>query len=112
MKIVYIAEDGKTFDNQIDCELYEKSINYKAMYNIKFIDIAKRLYKISPDDPYNDNIYQDAWEVILKDFDQVRAIQFLAEECGWCEFESLTEPGIWVRKADDYKHIEWKKVAT
>ena len=38
MKVIYIADDGKEFDNEYDCESYEWELNHAHLNEICFYD--------------------------------------------------------------------------
>lgn len=44
MRTVYIADDGKEFDNELDCKEYEYGLNIKNN-NIIFLDINREKIK-------------------------------------------------------------------
>lgn len=109
MRIKYIADDGTEFNCENNCKLYEQGL-YDTIYNIKFFDNFGNLYHISKNNPYDDNVYQSAEIVILEDKTEVNAIQYLADMCGWSEFEKLNKAGIWVRYEDKIKNGFWKLI--
>ena len=41
--------------------------------------------------------------------EELNDLLWLAREAGWCEFEDFTEPGIWVRKNNEYDAL-WTKL--
>lgn len=113
MKVLYEAIDGSIFNDQNDCEVYEASINHSALFDISFYDSEGNEYSISDYKPdiFNDLIYQRCGKVFAHNEDELKDLQWLAEECGWCEFEQITDVGIWVRHEDlgngTWEHV-WK----
>ena len=108
MKIIYIADDGKHFDNEYDCKLYEDSLKYSELINIDFYDINNNLYHIQKDDIFNWNIYQNSEKVHIHDDKEFMCFQWLANEQGYCEFQdSITSPGVWIRQDKGLGDAEW-----
>lgn len=109
-KTFYIADDETVFTDELECEKYEAYLKHPAMYDIVFYDRYGIDYQLNETDPYDDYVYNSAETVILANEDQVQALQFLAKECGWFEFESLKDVGKWVRHEDDIRNPVWIKV--
>ena len=55
MRVVYIADDGKEFDNEFDCEHYEWMLNHPNLKYIKIYDnrTGELFDDIMTDDAYN-----------------------------------------------------------
>lgn len=109
MQILYKAIDGKIFDNEDECLLYENKNNYSDLKNIEFYSEDGTKCYIDLNDIYNDNIYQFAEKVIIHNQNEFKCFIWLAEECGWCEFyDQITSPGTWVRLKEGLQGI-WTK---
>lgn len=113
MKTIYIADDGTTFDDYYECENYEESMKHPNLYHITFLDsIGKEL---NPDEfpkgVFDDLLYQKCEWVIVHDEKEVSDIQWLADYCGWSEFEDITSPGTWKREDAVWDGV-WSKVDT
>ena len=108
-KTFYIADDKTIFTDEFECKRYEEYLKHPTMYDIVFYDRHGIDYQLNETDPYDDYVYYSAETVILANEDQVQALQYLAKECGWFEFESLKEVGKWVRHEDDIGNPVWIK---
>ena len=97
MKVLYIADDGKQFDSDMECEEYEEKLKHPNMYGIIFSDEDNNEFSVSKEDPFNDDTYNKACKVVIHSEEELEDLKFLEEYCGWCEFGQITEPGTWVR---------------
>ena len=112
MRTVYIADDGKEFDDPCDCELYEGILCHKEVYGIEFYDAEGKPFHIQPGNEFDDDIYQKTEELIVHNKKELECLQWLTESCGWCEFDSITSPGRWKRfLTDEFFHNgEYRKI--
>lgn len=111
MRIVYIAADGTEFDNAWDCETYEDKMKYPELKNIAFYDQENNIYFIG-DDLFDSDIYNNCEKVLIHNENEYNAFQWLAEECGYCEFSDfITSAGFWERQADESNptKVTWKR---
>ena len=106
MKTVYLYEafDGKIFDNEDDCAVYEAVKLHSNLFHITFIDKDNKPYGINPIWPFEDNTYNHC-EQINVPADAFDDFKWLTEECGWCEFEQITKPGRWKRTITEESSI-------
>jgi hypothetical protein len=111
MRVIYVADDGKEFDNEYDCERYEDLQHYPSQFTIDFYDDKDRLYHLQPslDDKGFDEIYQKAEKVIIHNQSEFEALAHLTNIYGWCEFDDITGPGTWVRKSELGHFYDWFK---
>lgn len=112
MIIKYFADDGTEFNNQWDCELYEKSENmktgYPELFKVEFWDENDKKYYIDKDDTFADYIYNNACKVNIPSDDAFNGFHEWAKYCGWCEFEDdIHGPGMWKRYEKCYLNHEW-----
>ena len=59
MKIIYQAFDGKNFDNEEDCEIYEFKKIHQSLFTIDFYNEDGKRFHLSKnrDDLWNDSTY-------------------------------------------------------
>lgn len=92
MRIVYIAADGKEFDNKLECEHYEWMQNHPYLSDIQCYGKDGKLYEnIMADDTYN---YCQA--VIVPMDECAEELSDLAEYAGYYDYSYITEAGIWI----------------
>ena len=100
MKTIYEADDGTTFDDYYECENYEESQKHPHLYYITFLDSSEEELDHSDfkDGIFDDQLYQNCWGLIVHSDAEVSDLLWLADYCGWPEFEQITSPGTWKRK--------------
>lgn len=103
MKTIYLYEafDGKRFEDENECMSYEAVNFHPDLFKITFVDENNNICTIDKNDVFNDRIYQNCEEVYIPDEKSLKDILWLAEECGWCEFEDFLRPGHWKRQSDN-----------
>lgn len=109
MKVVYIANDGTEFDDEWDCEVYEAGIEHAGLLDIEFYDVNDQLYQIDKLSVFDEWVYNKAEKVVIPTQKAYDDFAWLTEETGWCEWEDITEPGIWVRHEDERGNARWIK---
>ena len=97
MKVIYEAIDGKQFDNEYDCEMYEGKLAHPHLEGITFFTKDCALPIAFKEDIFDDELYNTCEAIWIHSKEELADLQWLTEETGWCEFEQLTEPGFWVR---------------
>lgn len=118
MKILYQACDGVIFENKWDCEDYETTLKHPNLKNIDFFiensfinlnctfgTLIKDLYE------QLDNIYEHSWKINIHNNEEFNDFLWLINYCGWCEFEDITEPGVWKRYEDKLHNGYWEKIS-
>lgn len=91
MKVIYIADDGKEFDNAYDCESYEWKLDHTHLNEICFYD--KDGNKL--DDAYSENTYNNAERIVVPNENAVKELQELGRYTGYCCYEDIVECGEW-----------------
>ena len=91
MRVVYIADDGKEFDDQYDCEDYEWKLNHPSLNDIRLYD--------GDGNELKDILSQDTYEIVMKIVvpSEIAAkdLRELGYHTGWCCYEDISEPGEW-----------------
>lgn len=96
MRVVYIADDGKEFDDEFDCKDYEWGLNHPHLKDIHIYDENnKEMENIFLDDTYN-----RAAKIIVQNNNAVKDLQELARHIGFCCYEDITECGEWIFSDD------------
>lgn len=109
MKVVYIANDGTEFDDQFECEVYEASSLHDSLIYIDFYDGDGKTYHIDPNNIFDETVYWKSEKIIIPRGKAYDDFAWLTEETGWCEWEDITEPGIWTRHEDELGNAKWRK---
>ena len=98
MRVVYIADDGKEFDNEFDCEHHEWMLNHP---NLKYIKIYDNRTGELFDDIMTDDAYNYGDKVIIPTEFALKDLHDWATYSGYCYFHQITEVGIWVFNEDE-----------
>lgn len=104
MKIIYVSDDGKQFDNEDDCYIYESILAHPNLKNVCFYDIDGNEYHadISLDTYDDDSIYQKGEKVVIHNEEELKDFLWISHDAGWCEFYAfINAVGTWVRKEED-----------
>lgn len=109
MIILYKAFDGTIFENEQDCIYYEDKLTHIYLNKINFYTKENKEYHINLNDLYSDDVYQNCEKVIIHDYNEFKDFRWLAEECGWCEFDDIIDFGIWTRYEDSNRDGHWRK---
>lgn len=92
MRIIYIANDGKKFDDELECERYEWILNHPHLKSVKCYDKeGKELKDIMEEDTYN-----YCHKIIAPTDESVEELNDLAHYTGYCYYSHVTEVGTWV----------------
>lgn len=93
MRVLFIADDGKEFDDEFECEHYEWMLNHPNLKYIKIYDgrTGKLFDDIMTEEAYcYGNKIEVPTELALKD------LHDWAMYSGYCYFYHLTETGTWL----------------
>ena len=94
MKVLYIADDGKEFDNEYDCEDYEWLLNHSNLKDIKCYDKNGKLFENLMDE----NTYLYSEKIIVPTDMCAKELKELATYTGYYCYSHITEAGIWMVK--------------
>ena len=92
MRTVYIADDGKEFDNEFDCEHHEWMLNHP---NLKYIKIYDNRTGELFDDIMTDDAYNYGDKVVIPTEFALKDLHDWATYSGYCYFHQITEVGTW-----------------
>lgn len=104
MRVVYIADDGKEFDDKYDCEDYEWKLNHPGLNDVRMYD--------EDDNKIKDMLSQDTYEIVMKiivlNENAVKEMKDLARYTGFCCYGNIDEPGEWVWNDKGWKFVKVK----
>lgn len=102
MRVIYIANDGKEFDDEFDCCDYEWQLNHPHLKDILFYDENNCLLgDITSDDTYN-----VTEKIIVPNKKSLKDLQELGKYCGFCCYEDINECGEWTFDFEQGKFIK------
>ena len=104
MRIVYIADDGKEFDDEFECEHHEWMLNHQ---NLKYIKIYDNRTGELFDDIMTDDAYNYGDKVIVPTESALKDLYDWATYSGYCYFHQITEVGTWIfnEKENIYERV-------
>ena len=92
MRVVYIADDGKEFDDEWECKDYEWKLNHHHLNDVRLYDKDEmRLRDIFSEDTYNNVV-----KIIVPNNYAATDMKELANYTGYCYYAHITEAGTWV----------------
>lgn len=102
MKVVYIADDGKEFDNEFDCEVHEWKLRHPHLQDVRFYDeCGNELIDI-----FSEGSYNKTEKVVIPNDDALKDFQDFAECTGFYCYDSVVDCGEWTF---DYDTAEFVK---
>ena len=100
MRTVYIADDGKQFDDKYECKDYEWKLKHPCLNSVIFYDVkGNRMSDISSQDTY-----ELVMKIIVPSDEAAKALQELGDYTGFYSYEHINESGVWVWK--DYIFVK------
>ena len=102
MKIVYIADDGKEFDDEYDCEHYEWQLNHTHLNDVHFYDKDSNELK----DIFSADTYGDVMTITVPTDEAAKDLQALARYTGHCFYDHITESGVWIFDEDKHRFVK------
>lgn len=102
MKTVYIADDGKQFDDICECEIYEWVLQHPLFKEIKFLD--KDDNEVT--DLFCDESYGKIYKVIIKNKECTDTLLEYAEYMGFCDFMYINDVGVWTWVNSEIKFVK------
>ena len=104
MKVIYIADDGKEFDNEWDCMDYEWKLNHTHLNDIVFYDKDHNELK----EIFLHDIYTITEKVVVPNKEALEDLHEFAEYTGFCCYYSIEDVGVWYFDEDigDFKKGE------
>lgn len=101
MKILYVADDGKEFYNEFECEDYEWKLHHPYLNHVIFYD--KDNNKL---DPFKDGTYEKTEKVFVPDNDSLDDLLEYANYTGYCAYTDISFSGTWVWSEDEMGFVE------
>ena len=94
MKIIYIADDGKQFDDEFECEHYEWILNHPGIKEICFYDEDGNMFE----DIFDEKTYEYTMKIVAPTDQAVKELHELSKRTGFCAYRNIDSAGTWVWK--------------
>ena len=110
MRILYIAEDGKQFDDELSCRLYEEDMTVlvgetkKLLSEIKLFDKYGR--KIDKSDFLSEELYETIEALSIPSDKHAEALRRVGEVTGYLCYKDITSGGYWEFKQDAFTYVK------
>lgn len=92
MRVIYIADDGKEFNDEYECKDYEWILNRPHLKDVHFYDAGgNELCNIFSEDTYN-----KTEKIIVSNEIAVKTLQEFTDYTGYCAYESIDRCGEWL----------------
>lgn len=102
MRVVYISDDGKEFNDEFECEQHEWIINNPDIENIHIYDKDGNELV----DLFSENTYDKSYRIEVLDESALDALHKLAEYTGFCLYKTINDYGDYIYDNVDFVFVE------
>ena len=92
MKVIYIADDGKEFDDEFNCREYEWKLNHPHLKDVCFYDVNNEILS----DITSEETYNITERIVVPNEKALKDLHELTYYAGFCCYESINDCGEWV----------------
>jgi len=100
MRTVYIADDGRQFDNEWDCEEYEAILAHPNLKNVTWVLEDGNVCGSSK--CMEDFVYNHCVRITVPTDEAAADVRWLANFCGFCDYADIAGMGTWEWFTEDY----------
>ena len=103
MKTVYIADDGKNFEDEYECRNYEFCISHPHLKTIELYDRhGKKLTN-----PLDDETYFNFTKIIVHSEEELIDLYCAADYTGFSGYYDIKSVGTWIFDQDKEKFVKY-----
>lgn len=102
MRVVYISDDGKEFNDEFECEQHEWIINNPDIENIHIYDIDGNELV----DLFSENTYDKSYRIEVADESALDALHKLADYTGFHLYKTIDDYGDYVYDNVDFVFVK------
>lgn len=103
MKTVYIADDGKKFEDEYECKNYEFGISHPHLKTIELYDRhGKKLTN-----PLDDETYFNFTKIIVHSEEELADLYDTADYTGFGGYYDIKSVGTWIFDQDKEKFVKY-----
>ena len=92
MRTVYIADDGKEFDDEYECEHYEWKLKHPNLTFVTLFDKDKNVLN----DIFSEDTYGSVMTIVVLNDDAAKELRDFVDYAGYCAYQDIEEAGVWV----------------
>lgn len=107
MRTVYIADDGKQFENEYECERYEFEIIHPNLKIIEFYDKDG----LTLSNAMDEDTYNICTKVIVHSNEEITDLHAVANYFGYYAYFDIDDVGEWVYCDDEEKFKKYEDIA-
>ena len=96
MKIIYVVDDGKEFNDEFECRDYEWLLNHQNLQHIRCFDANNNELK----NIFEYETYENTELMIVPTEEAVKDLTDLAAYMGYCDYYVVSESGTWKYRRD------------
>lgn len=106
MKVIYIADDGKEFEDYWECREYEfllnhphlKTITFYSKYGVQIFIHEKEYYIMRNDEQF----YEDVEYIIIHNENELADFMDFIQKAGYISFQTIDSIGEWKMNYETY----------
>lgn len=102
MRVVYIADDGKEFDDKYDCEDYEWKLYHPYLNDVRLYDGEGNELK----NIFSQYTYETVMKIIVPSEIAAKDLRKLGCYTGWRSYEDISESGEWIWNDDMFVKVK------
>lgn len=103
MKTVYIAEDGKNFEDEYECRNYEFCISHPHLKTIELYDRhGKKLTN-----PLDEDTYFNFTKIVVHSEEELTDLYEAADYAGFSGYYDIKDVGTWIFDKDKEKFVKY-----
>lgn len=103
MKTVYIADDGKQFEDEYECKNHEFCISHPHLKTIELYDRhGKKLTN-----PLDDETYFNFTKIIIHSEEELSDLYDTADYTGFTGYYNIKDVGTWIFDQDKEKFVKY-----
>ena len=102
MRTVYIADDGKEFSDEFECQDYEWRVAHPHLKEIKFIDKDGN----ELEDYFSEDVYGATETLVIPSKDALEDLHALEDYTGFCAYETPDSPGVWLYSEEKERFVK------
>lgn len=103
MKTLYIADDGKKFENEYECCNYEFGISHPHLKTIELYD----RYGEKLTNPLDEDTYFNFVKIIVHSKEELEDLYYTADYTGFDGYYDIKSVGTWVFDQDKEKFVKY-----
>ena len=92
MKIIYIADDGKQFDDEFECEHYEWILRHPSLKEIVCYNEDGEVLE----DIFAQDTYEYSMKIVVPTDEAAKELYELGRYMGFCCYEDIDSAGTWI----------------